>query len=250
MSITFSPHTAADANKILGAISNRITQESSAPRGNVLFAVMQLTGSDTPVYNTLGNLHANQSLFSYGISDAPQGTYLYAAGSKNGVLVTGKPGRTTLPPPFDQVPVPPGHEIHDKFVVCGLNGHDPVVYCGSSNLATGGEGANGDNLLEIHDADVVTAFAIEALLLVDHYNFLDRYATPKKLTATKAPAKGSATNKTPAKTRQSFPTKSVVTKPGPKKSIRKKAPTKKLAKRNALARKGIAKNKFPKRRAR
>jgi hypothetical protein len=93
--------------------------------------------------------------------------------------VTGKPGKTTLPPPFDQVPVPPGHEIHDKFVVCGLNGSDPVVYCGSSNLATGGEQANGDNLLEIHDADVATAFAIEALLLVDHYNFLDRFASKK-----------------------------------------------------------------------
>ena len=65
-------------------------------------------------------------------------------------------------------------------MVCGLNGNDPVVYCGSSNLASGGEAANGDNLLEIHDADVATAFAIEALGLVDHYNFLDRMANPKK----------------------------------------------------------------------
>ena len=48
-----------------------------------------------------------------------------------------------------------GHQIHHKFVVCGFNGLDPVVYCGSSNLALGGEQANGDNLLEIHDADVV-----------------------------------------------------------------------------------------------
>jgi hypothetical protein len=95
------------------------------------------------------------------------------------VLVTGKPSQVMLPPPFDQVPSPPGHEIHDKFVVCGLNGPDPVVYCGSSNLAGGGEQANGDNLLEIHDADVVTAFAIEALLLVDHYAFLDRFAKAK-----------------------------------------------------------------------
>jgi hypothetical protein len=76
-------------------------------------------------------------------------------------------------------PFPPGHEIHDKFIVCGLNTDDPVVYCGSSNLASGGEAENSDNLLEIHDAEVATAFAIEALLLVDHYNFLDRYATPK-----------------------------------------------------------------------
>jgi PLD-like domain len=179
MSITFSPHTTAIVSKILGDMSSRITQEATATNGNVLFAVMQLTGSQTPVYDTLAKLHANQSLFSYGISDSPGGTFLYSRNSKTGVLVTGKPGKTTLPPPFDQVAIPPGHEIHDKFVVCGLNGKDPVVYCGSSNLATGGEAANGDNLLEVHDEDVATAFAIEALLLIDHYDFLDRYANPK-----------------------------------------------------------------------
>ncbi|HEX4347511.1 MAG TPA: hypothetical protein VHZ73_08055, partial [Vicinamibacterales bacterium] len=142
--------------------------------------VMQLTGSNSPVCDTLNTLHDDEAVFSYGISDAPDGTHLYAPGKKTGVLVTGKPGKTTLPPPFDAVKIPPGHEIHDKFVVCGLNGADPVVYCGSSNLASGGEAANGDNLLEIHDPDVATAFAIEAFLLVDHYNFLDRMANPKK----------------------------------------------------------------------
>ena len=94
------------------------------------------------------------------------------------------------------VPSPPGHEIHDKFVVCGLNGGDPVVYCGSSNLASGGEAENGDNLLAIHDADVATTFAIEALGLVDHYSFLDRMADPKK-TAPKKKA-GAAVKKAPA----------------------------------------------------
>jgi PLD-like domain len=192
MNIHYSPHTENDASKILNAISTRITSEASATRGSVLFAVMQLTGSKTPVYETLNNLHATQTVFSYGISDAPSGTFLYAPGSGTGVLVTGKPGKTTLPAPFDQVPVPPGHEIHDKFVVCGLNNNDPVVWCGSSNLATGGEELNGDNLIEIHDADVATAFAIEALLLVDHYNFLDRYANPKK---PKPPKKGTASKK-------------------------------------------------------
>jgi hypothetical protein len=37
----------------------------------------------------------------------------------------------------------------------------------------GGEQVNGDNLLAIRDADVATAFVIEALALVDHYQFLD-----------------------------------------------------------------------------
>ena len=82
---------------------------------------------------------------------------------------------TQLPPPFNQVPgVGLGHQVHHKFVVCGFNGDDPVVYCGSSNLAAAGEGVNGDNLLAIHDGDVATAFAIEALALVDHFDFLDR----------------------------------------------------------------------------
>ena len=189
MSITFSPHTDADEKKILEDIAARIDQETHAAKGNVLFAVMQLTGSPSPVYQKLGAIHAEKSVYSYGISDAPAGIFLYAPGQPDGVQVTGKPGQTTLPPPFDQVPSPPGHEIHDKFVVCGLNGNDPVVYCGSSNLASGGEALNGDNLLAIHDADVATAFAIEALGLVDHYNFLDRMADPKKKKK-KKPAKG------------------------------------------------------------
>ena len=66
-----------------------------------------------------------------------------------------------------------GHQIHHKFVICDFNGDNPVVFCGSSNLASGGEQANGDNLLEIHDPDVAAAFAIEALALVDHFQFLD-----------------------------------------------------------------------------
>jgi hypothetical protein len=178
--ITFSPHTEADAAKILKGITQRILQEGAKGKGqgSVLFAVMQLTGSKSPVYSTLTELHAKQSIFSYGISDSPGGVKLYKPSCRQGLLVAGKPGKTTLPPPFDQVPSIPGHEIHDKFVVCGFNGKDPVVYCGSSNLASGGEQVNGDNLLAIHDGDVATAFAIEALLLVDHYNFLDRYAAP------------------------------------------------------------------------
>jgi len=180
MEITFSPHTDADVKKVLGGLSDRIDQETKNAKGNVLFAVMQLTGGNSPVFQTLGDLHAKQTVYSYGISDAPKGIFLYAPGQATGVQVTGKPGKVMLPPPFDQVPSPPGHEIHDKFVVCGLNGNDPVVYCGSSNLASGGEALNGDNLLAIHDADVATAFAIEALGLVDHYNFLDRLIDPNK----------------------------------------------------------------------
>jgi hypothetical protein len=65
-----------------------------------------------------------------------------------------------------------------------------VVYCGSSNLALGGEQKNGDNIVAIHDADIAAVFAIEALGLVDHFDFLDRVAANAKKTG-EVPAKAS-----------------------------------------------------------
>lgn len=203
--ITFSPHTQADADTVLGNLTARINAEAAkTTKGSVLFAVMQLTGSPSSVYSTLAGIHTNESIFTYGISDSPGGVTLMAPGKETGVLVTGKTGKTVLPPPFDQVPVPPGHEIHDKFVVCGFNGDDPVVYCGSSNLASGGEMQNGDNLLAIHDGEVATAFAIEALLLVDHYSFLDRFQVAKAAAAAQAgtPAPAASLQKQPQSKQQ------------------------------------------------
>jgi hypothetical protein len=215
MEITFSPHAAPDEEKVLGGMADRIDQETHSAKGNVIFAVMQIAQSSGPVCVKLGQIHATQSVYSYGISDAPEGIFLYAPGQKTGVQVTGKPRQPTLPAPFDQVPSLPGHEIHDKFVVCGLNGNDPVVYCGSSNLAAGGEKQNGDNLLAIHDADVATAFAIEALGLVDHYNWLDRWAKPKP----PGKKKDAAANGTPAKKK---PVKKTPKKAAKKKKVAKK----------------------------
>ncbi|HEY3812035.1 MAG TPA: phospholipase D-like domain-containing protein [Caulobacteraceae bacterium] len=203
----FSPHSAAYMTKELGGIVNAVAQQDKAG-GSVLFAVMELTStgkSKNAVYSALDALHAKTKAFTYGISDAPEGIYLYPHGSTTGVLVTGKPGATMLPPPFNQVPGIAGHEIHDKFVVCGFNRPEAVVYCGSSNLAEGGEQANGDNLLAIRDGDVATVFAIEALLLIDHYDFLDRYATKtvgksktKKAKAVKSTVKNVGASKTAA----------------------------------------------------
>jgi hypothetical protein len=139
---------------------------------------MSVDQGSSPVYDALTELHENDGIFSYGISDDPGGISLYRPGERTGVLVTGKPLKTQLPRPFTQIRYVGGvgHQIHHKFVVCGFNGDDPVVYCGSSNLALGGEEENGDNLLAIHDRDAATVFAVEALGLVDHFHFLSRLA--------------------------------------------------------------------------
>jgi len=176
--VTFSPHPPAVAANVLQGIADRIAKEEKAKNGSVLFAVMELDSGTGPVLKALQSIHANQDIFSYGISDSTKGIELYSPRSKKGVLVTGKPAKSQLPPPFDQVRTigGVGHQVHHKFVVCGFNGPDPVVYCGSSNLALMGEQVNGDNLIAVRDGDVATAFAIEALGLVDHFDFLDRAA--------------------------------------------------------------------------
>jgi len=189
--ITFAPHEEKVAGRILNAVVARIKKEGqkSKSTGSVLFAVMAIDKGVSPVYTALKEVHANEDIFSYGISDSPGGISLYKPGRKTGVLVTGKPQKTQLPPPFNQVRNigGVGHQVHHKFVVCGFNGDDPVVFCGSSNLAMGGEQNNGDNLLEIHDADVATAFAVEALALVDHFQFLDRSSAGTKGKNAKVP---------------------------------------------------------------
>jgi hypothetical protein len=59
-------------------------------------------------------------------------------------------------------------------VVVDFKGNNPVVYCGSSNLAFNPKQKKGDNLIEIRDVDVVTAFAIEAVRLIDHYHWRNK----------------------------------------------------------------------------
>lgn len=190
--VTFSPHKPDEAQKNLDNMVARIDQEQKTKNGSVLFAVMGLDKGTGPVLPELKEIHADENIFSYGISDTPGGIFLYKPGKKTGALVSGKPVATRLPPPFDQVPgLGLGHQVHHKFVVCGFNGKNPVVYCGSSNLALAGEQVNGDNLIAIHDGDIATVFAIEALTMVDHFDFLDRSSTKAKV----APAKMKSASK-------------------------------------------------------
>ena len=185
MRVTFAPHAESDARRGLAEIVDRVASEPAAGdgHGRVLFAVMDLDGGpENPVYDALNALHESQALFSFKISDDPKGIALYPIGKATGVLVTGKPARTQLPPPFSQVREISGvgHQVHHKFVVCGFNRPDAVVFCGSSNLTLKGEQVNGDNLLAIRNSDVATVFTIEALGLINYFNFFDRMVVSRK----------------------------------------------------------------------
>ncbi len=178
INITFSPHNTDFALSTLTKISSRIEEEKSS----VLFAIMDTDPTvKGPVIPAILKLHNQQNIFSYGISDSTKTISLYKPNSKKGIQVTGKPGTTQLPPPFNQEEsVGIGHQVHHKFIVCGFNTKSAVVWFGSSNLAQGGEEQNGDNLIEISDQDIATVFAIEALALVDHFLFRDKFTSKSK----------------------------------------------------------------------
>jgi hypothetical protein len=65
----------------------------------------------------------------------------------------------------------PGMHIHDKFVVVDFNAENPTIFTGSSNLAAGGEKANGDSLMMLENEAIANMYAIEAVALFDHSQF-------------------------------------------------------------------------------
>ncbi|HEY8027150.1 MAG TPA: phospholipase D-like domain-containing protein [Burkholderiaceae bacterium] len=172
--VSYAPHP-----KPTFSLDNLLAQIKGA-QSSVIFAVMDLDGS-SDVLSALKTLHADKQIFSYGISDSPDpdnvtvnGTTLYTPKNKSGELIFSKADPETFPPPFGkelQVTGGAAHVIHHKFVVVDFNGPVPAVFCGSSNLANGGEEQNGDNLIAIYDSAIATAFAIEGIRLVDHYAF-------------------------------------------------------------------------------
>jgi hypothetical protein len=167
--LRFSPHPKDTATEFFDTISTKIEGAES----DVLFAIMN-DRSKSSILDSVRMQIKSDKVFTYGITDTATDVMLYTANSKRGIRVAGKGTETALPPPFNTVAKVPGIAIHHKFIVVDFRGKDSVVYCGSSNLAFGPEQRNGDNLIEIHDENVVTAFAIEAIRLVDHFHWRNK----------------------------------------------------------------------------
>jgi hypothetical protein len=166
--ISFAPHSEASAESILNNMNNAIENA----KDSVLFAVMGLEKNTSgPIVATLREIHKDDSIFSYGVTDKYDGIVVFKPASKRGKLVSTKRLQKTLPKPFSKEIGTAAHKIHHKFVVMDFKSDNAVAYCGSSNLALLGEQQNGDNLLAIFDKDVATAFAIEAIRLIDHFHF-------------------------------------------------------------------------------
>jgi len=183
--ITFAPHDEEFATHILNDIADTIRSPAGdGAKSSVLFSVMQIGTADSSgtVYPALREVQNNESIFSYGITDSTQAISLYKPGSRKGILVNAKDLRKALPAPFNQEAGPGlAHNIHNKFIVIDFNRPNARVYFGSSNLALGGEKANGDNLVCVRDPGIAIVFAIQALAIIDHFHFRAMQGEAEKL---------------------------------------------------------------------
>ena len=170
MSLRFSPHSPEFAEDEINKISKIVNEAGSV----TLFAVMNDTTGSGELLKTIRSAHEREDIFTYGIVDKSREITLYKPNSKKGIRVTGIGKTQRLPPPFKEEEKIPEVSIHHKFVVVDFTGKRPVVFCGSSNFAQLAETQNGDNLIEIRDREIVTAFAIEAMRLIDHFHFRNR----------------------------------------------------------------------------
>jgi len=162
--VSFAPHPKPPMSMDL------VNDALNNAKSSVMFAIMTLGGSGK-VMQTINKLHLSGKLFSYGMTQSDAGFSLYKPGQP-GQLVPFAALVKQVPPPFDkEFTGGAGQVIHDKFIVIDFNDANPVVFTGSSNLADGGESANGDNMLAIYDPEVARLFATEAVRLVDHYYF-------------------------------------------------------------------------------
>jgi hypothetical protein len=163
--LAFSPHTSAGLS--LGPVAEALKTADSS----VMFAIMAPQGTG-PVLEAIKGL-SRHKVYTMGVTDTMGGdASFYPPGSTRAVSLPFSYLKDKIPPPFQQeYSGGMGRVVHHKFIAIDFNSLNPVIITGSSNLAAGGEQANGDQLIMIYDRGVATAFGVEAVRLLDHYHF-------------------------------------------------------------------------------
>jgi phosphatidylserine/phosphatidylglycerophosphate/cardiolipin synthase-like enzyme len=164
--VAFSPHTEPPFSL------DRVAEAIKDAKSSVLFAIMDIGTAKGAVTQELLRL-PRPGLYAYGTTQKLDGTIKTTTPTDpDSPFIPFSYLKSQVPPPFDkEAGGGSGIVIHHKFVVCDFNDASPVVFAGSSNLAAGGETRNGDNLVMFSDREVATAYAVQAIQLIDHYRF-------------------------------------------------------------------------------
>ena len=163
----FSPHLKSELS--LGPLAQAIDGATSSVLYSVAFLSQSSRGKATAFDRLMG-----RPIFSYGIVDKRGRLAVQKPDGSVGLVDFGYLGANAPEPFQSEWSSGRGINVHHKFVVTDFNLPTAKVFTGSSNLASGGEQQNGDNLILIEDSRVATSFAIEALRLFDHLHFRSR----------------------------------------------------------------------------
>jgi phosphatidylserine/phosphatidylglycerophosphate/cardiolipin synthase-like enzyme len=162
--VAFSPHKEASASL------DRLAYEIKMADSSVMFAIMEIGGTG-PVLDEIKRLDAGK-IFAYGVTQSSKSLRFFKSGSSRAKVVPFAFLNEKVPGPFKkEYSGGQGQVVHHKFVAVDFNDSAPIVFTGSSNLAAGGEKSNGDNLIAIFDRGIATAYGVEAVRLLDHYDF-------------------------------------------------------------------------------
>jgi hypothetical protein len=166
--ITFSPH--AKANSALKGIGDDIGTAGSS----IFYSLAFLSTTPGAIRNALAAQTQKDDLFVAGISDKKTGIAV-ASGATNEPPTYVEALDKNAPPPFSNEPTglagSVGTRMHHKFIVIDFNTDNARVYTGSYNMSLAADGSNGENLLLIRDRRVATAYMVEAVSMIDHYQF-------------------------------------------------------------------------------
>lgn len=166
--ITFSPHSSK--NSVLQSIADDI----AATESSLLYSLAFLNITPGVIRDAVEAKTNDDQLFVAGLSDKRTGVEVTVGSNLPPTYVAALD--KNVPAPFREEPTGltgsgGGTRMHHKFLVLDFDTDAARVYLGSYNMSKAADGSNGENLLLVHDRRVATSYMVEAMRIIDHYQF-------------------------------------------------------------------------------
>jgi hypothetical protein len=169
--IAFSPHL--PANALLAGIATDIAKTTSS----LFYSLAFLYETPGPILTAIEKVTGNNAVFVYGISDKSVGGLDVQLPDGNLPIAYPANLLSSVPQPFKaETTGGSGTRLHHKFVVIDFDKPTARVYIGSYNFSSSADIKNAENLLLIQDRRIAVGYMIEAVVMVDHYEFRDALA--------------------------------------------------------------------------
>ena len=166
--IAFSPHSAGNA------MLNTIAADLKTTSSSLFYSLAFLNITPGPIRNAIVALRDDATKFVIGIADTNVGDLALQLPNGNPPIAFPAVLLENVPEPFKaEVAGGGGVRMHHKFLVMDFDKPTAKVYMGSYNFSSAADLDNGENLLLIEDRRVAVSYMIQAISIIDHYEFRD-----------------------------------------------------------------------------